>query len=255
MYNGNYKEYINVPPASESNKGRTITINHEAEWTSYFQINGESVPVDYGLKTSYTSDGTTWNKGEAPDLTIARVPTSFGIPVTTLVGYYDPKGILPSYIYPALHGSYGFTYSNDNERLSVKNCQLQVETRNGQSLNFKLSDIRFSNSNMMNKFHVNIPESVHPKNAAIVCKGNTLAERTIDPVKAPLSYAVYGYQKDEKQDCDTVGDLLREPKLSGLVRDMHFPTDKKIKRFWTHICHRLMKQRGFSLKDYDKGRA
>ncbi|WP_305844244.1 M66 family metalloprotease [Photobacterium leiognathi] len=255
MYNGNYKEYINVPLASESNKGRTITINHEAEWTSYFKINGESVPVDYGLKTSYTSDGTTWNKGEAPDLTIARVPTSFGIPVTTLVGYYDPKGILPSYIYPALHGSYGFTYSNDNERLSVKNCQLQVETRNGQSLNFKLSDIRFSNSNMMNKFHVNIPESVHPKNAAIVCKGNTLAERTIDPVKAPLSYAVYGYQKDEKQDCDTVGDLLRELKLSGLVRDMHFPTDKKIKRFWTHICHRLMKQRGFSLKDYDKGRA
>ncbi|WP_181319072.1 M66 family metalloprotease [Photobacterium leiognathi] len=255
MYNGNFKRRINVPQASESNKGRTITFNHEADWTSYFRINGYSVPIYKGLKTSYTSDGTTWNEGEAPDLMIAKVPTSFGIPVTTLVGYYDPKGILPSYIYPALHGSYGFTYSDDNESLSVNNCQLQVEKSNGQSLNFKLSDVRFSNSNTMNKFHVNIPESDNPKSAAIVCKGNTLTERAIDPVKAPLLYTVNGYKKDETYhrwgDYDrigTIGDLYvyDNPyngdkelfQLSGLAsngRYWYFPINKTNNRYWTYI--------------------
>ncbi len=254
MYNGNWTKYINVPTASESNKGRTITINHRAGYNSHLQINGNSVLIYNGLKTSYTSDGITWNEDEAPDLTISRVPTSFGIPVTTLVGYYDPKGILPSYIYPALHGSYGFTYSNDNERLSANNCQLQVETSNGQSLNFKLSDVR-SNSNTMNKFHVNIPEADLPQSAAIVCKGNALVERAIDPVKAPLSYTVNGYDKDETYhqwgDYDrigTIGDMYvyDNPyngdkelfKLSGLGSDgryWYYPTNKTNNRFWTYI--------------------
>tara|TARA_Y100000588_G_scaffold155519_1_gene169562 strand:- start:837 stop:3311 length:2475 start_codon:yes stop_codon:yes gene_type:complete len=196
MYNGSWTKYINVPRASESNKGRTITINHRADYNSHLQINGTSVLMYNGLKTSYTSDGTTWNEGEAPDVTIVRVPTSFGIPVTTLVGYYDPKGSLPSYIYPALHGSYGFTYNNDNERLSINDCQLQVEVKNGQSLNFKLSNVR-SDSNRMNKFHVNIPKADLPQSAAIICKGEVLVERAIDPVKASLSYTVNGYKRDD----------------------------------------------------------
>lgn len=254
MYNGNWTKHINVPAASELNKGRAITINHRAGYNSHLQINGDSVLIYNGLKTSYISDGITWNESESPDLTIARVPTSFGIPVTTLVGYYDPKGILPSYIYPALHGSYGFTYSDDNERLSANNCQLQVETSNGQSLNFKLSDVR-SNSNTMNKFHVNIPEADLPQSASIVCKGNALVEREIDPVKASLSYTVNGYDKDETYhqwgDYDrigTIGDMYvyENPyngdkelfKLSGLGNDgryWYYPTNKTNNRFWTYI--------------------
>ncbi|MDX2321011.1 MAG: M66 family metalloprotease [Moritella sp.] len=254
MSNGNWKKYINVPAASELNKGRTITIDHGAGYNSHLQINGDSVLIYNGLKTSYISDGLSWIEGEAPDLTVARAPTSFGIPVTTLVGYYDPKGILPSYIYPALHGSYGFTYSDDNERLSANDCQLQVATSNGQSLRFKLSDVR-SDSDTMNKFHVNIPEADLPQSAAIVCKGNALVERAIDPVKAPLSYTVNGYDKDKTYyqwgDYDrigTVGDMYvyDNPyngdkelfKLSGLGSDgryWYFPTNKSNNRFWTYI--------------------
>ncbi|EOX5182456.1 TagA domain-containing protein [Escherichia coli] len=33
----------------------------------------------------------------------ARKPEQFGIPVTTLMEYYDPQGILSSYIYPAFY--------------------------------------------------------------------------------------------------------------------------------------------------------
>ncbi len=251
---GNWTEHINVPTASESNKGRSITISSTAGYNSHLNINGDSVLISRGFKASYTSDGTTWNEGEAPDLTIPRVPTSFGIPVTTLVGYYDPKGVLPSYIYPALHGSYGFTYSSDNERLSVNDCLLQVETDNGQSLNFKLSDVRIK-SDTMNKFHVNIPEVNLPQSAAIVCKGNALVERTIDPVKAPLSYTINGYKKgvtyNQWGDYDrigTVGDLYvyDNPyngdtelfELSGLGSDgrySYFPTNKTDNRYWTYI--------------------
>lgn len=254
MYNGNWTKHINVPEASELNKGRAITINHRAGYNSNLQINGDSVLIYNGLKTSYISDGITWNESESPDLTIARVPTSFGIPVTTLVGYYDPEGILPSYIYPALHGSYGFTYSDDNERLSANNCQLQVETSNGQSLNFKLSDVR-SNRNTMNKFHVNIPEADLPQSATIACKGSALVERAIDPVQAPLSYTVNGYDKDETYHqwgnydrIGTIGDMYvyDNPyngdkelfKLSGLGSDgryWYYPTNKTNNRFWTYI--------------------
>jgi len=254
MYNGNWTKYINIPAASEFNKGRAITINHRAGYNSQLQINGDSVLIYNGFKTSYVSDGIRWIEGEAPDLTIIKEPTSFGIPVTTLVGYYDPKGILPSYIYPALHGSYGFTYSDDNERLSTNNCQLQVETGSGQSLNFKLSDVR-SKSDTMNKFHVNISETAIPQSAAVVCKGSVLVEREVVPVKASLSYTVNGYDKDKTYhkwgDYDrigTIGDMYvyDNPyngdkelfKLSGLGSDSrywYFPTNKTNNRFWTYV--------------------
>ncbi len=41
---------------------------------------------------------------------VERKPRLFGVPVVTLVGYYDPDERMPSYIYPALHGAYGFCY-------------------------------------------------------------------------------------------------------------------------------------------------
>ena len=46
-----------------------------------------------------------------------RKPLSQGIPVTTLLGYYDPEQKLKSYIYPALHSAYG----NIFEEISEKN--------------------------------------------------------------------------------------------------------------------------------------
>ncbi|HQR42986.1 MAG TPA: TagA domain-containing protein [Gemmatales bacterium] len=48
--------------------------------------------------------------------TVERKPQAFSIPLTTLVGYYDTNGELNSYIYPALHGAYGFTYTDDRNR-------------------------------------------------------------------------------------------------------------------------------------------
>jgi len=254
MYNGYWTKYIPVPAASEANKGRAITINHRAGYNSHLQINGDSVLIYNGLNVSYVSDGVTWNESDAPDLTVAKVPTSFGVPVTTLVGYYDPQGSLPSYIYPALQGSYGFTYSSDNARLSADNCQLQVETSNGQSLNYKLADVR-SNGRTMNKFHVNVPETALAQSAAVVCNQKVLVERAVEAVKAPLTYSVNGYDQAKTYhqwgDYDrlgTVGDLyvydnpyngdkelFKLTRLGGDGRYWYFPTNKSNNWFWTYI--------------------
>jgi hypothetical protein len=199
---GSWKKNIHIPAASEFNKDRIITVNHSAGWDSNLKINNDSVLTSRGFKMSYTSDGVKWNENKVPDFTVAKIPTSFGIPVTTLVGYYDPQGILPSYIYPALHGSYGFTYSDDSKKSSKNSCQLQVETKNGQLLKFNLAYLR-KNKSIMNKFHINVPETSLPQSAAVVCNDTPLTERLLEPVKSSLSYTVNGYDISKTNPDDT----------------------------------------------------
>ncbi|MDR8522488.1 M66 family metalloprotease [Shewanella fidelis] len=252
MSNGNWAKYIDIPKASISNIGKTISFNHKAGYDSHLNINDDSFIIATGFNTSYTSDGITWNESNAPDLTIAKVPTAFGVPVTTLVGYYDPEGILPSYIYPALHGSYGFTYNDDSGHISQNSCQLQVETSSGQRLAYKLANSR-RNDTVMNKFHINIAEDAVPQSATVRCNSNSLASRQIEPTKSPLSYTVNGdgntyYKWGDNERYGNIGDLFifDNPKtgdkelfmLTGLGDDLrywYFPSNKGNNKFWTYI--------------------
>ncbi|QDF66645.1 glycosyl transferase [Shewanella sp. SNU WT4] len=61
-----------------------------------------------------TPDGNyhyaTWDQAQQTYVeanTTAPAPVKTGIPVTTLVGIYDPLGVNPSQIYPVLYGNYG----------------------------------------------------------------------------------------------------------------------------------------------------
>jgi hypothetical protein len=195
MQDGNWTKEIHVPAASAANRGRVVTLDHEAGYNSELFINGGKVTVSRGFKKSYTSNGTRWKEGEAANLaanlTVERKPQKFGVPVTTLVGYYDPKGELKSYIYPALHGAYGFTYSDDGGQVSEGDCHLLVETQGGE-LRFRLANHRFS-GNVMNKFHVNIPESSQPKSVAVVCRGKVLDKKPIAAVTEKLTFTVNGW--------------------------------------------------------------
>jgi hypothetical protein len=71
-----------------------------------------------------------------------KVPILYRVPVTTLVGYYDPDSTLnrnlQSYIYPAMHGAYGFVY-NDDGGSTNNGCKLVVETSNNGVLIYDLS--------------------------------------------------------------------------------------------------------------------
>lgn len=157
---------------------------------SHLFINGMDLLVSRGVKKSFTSDGQSWLEVPLIDTRVARKPVQFGVPVTTLVGYYDPQGSLPSYLYPALHGAYGFTYPDDGTTLADSDCQLQVETRDGV-LRFRLANHR-SNGAVMNKFHINVPIASEPRRASLLCRGQPLAQEGVLPPPAGLAFNVYG---------------------------------------------------------------
>lgn len=119
-----------------------------------------------------------------------RKPVAFGVPVVTLIGYYDPTAEKQSYIYPALHGAYGFCYADDGKSLNASDCQLVVETKSGV-LRYRLADTRLAGP-YMNKFHVNVPESLQPRSVAVMHKGKVLDKKPITPTTEKLGVTVNG---------------------------------------------------------------
>lgn len=184
MQDGNWAKEVQLPAAAPANRGRCVTIDQGATYDSFLSLNGERVKMSRGFQRSYTSDGTRWNEGQAESQWIDRKPQAFGIPVVTLVGYYDPRGELTSFIYPPLHGAYGFTYADDREQLADHAPQLVVETSEG-TLRFRLARHRV-NAEVMNKFHVNIPAASQPQTASILCRGKVVDKKTLTaPAETP----------------------------------------------------------------------
>ncbi len=125
-----------------------------------------------------------------------RRPQAFGVPVVTLVGYYDPSQKLRSYVYPPLHGSYGQCYADDSAGGGASDCQLVVETAKG-SLRFRLESKRIDAS-CMNKFHVNVPASAQPRSASLVIGGKVVDKRAITPTSEKLAVTVNGLSPTTK---------------------------------------------------------
>ena len=190
MADGIWTRNIPVPTASAANRGRSLAVEHDAGYGSNLLLNGQQIAVPRGFKKTYTSDGTRWKEEPPADTRNERKPQAFGVPVTTLVGYYDPDAQLKTYIYPALHGAYGFTYPDDTGRLDAQECHLLVETRTGP-LRFRLAGHRLADG-VMNKFHVNIPAASEPRSVAVVCGGRVLDKKPIAPVAEKLTFTVNG---------------------------------------------------------------
>ena len=190
MWDGRWSREIHVPPASAANKGRAIAIAHEATYKSDLFMNGRQLTISRGFKKTFVSNGRQWIEGALRGRPHARKPTRFGEPVVTLIGYYDPDGKLPTYIYPALHGAYGFCYDDDRAILRPGDCELQIETAAGL-LRFRLAPTRLAND-VMNKFHVNVPASARPTNAAVVRGTQTLDKKSIQPAVGKATFTVHG---------------------------------------------------------------
>jgi hypothetical protein len=191
MGDGNWTKEIPLPAASSANKGRSVSIAHEAGYNSVLLINGEQVTVSRGFAKAYVSDGKTWQEGKGDEGSLERKPQTFGAAVVTLLGYYDPSAQLTSYAYPALHGSLGFCYADDTAEVKPSDCQLVVETKKG-ILRFRLADRRVD-AKHMNKFHVNVPAASQPTQFAIMVGGKVVAMRTIEPTIEKLTVSVTGF--------------------------------------------------------------
>lgn len=123
-----------------------------------------------------------------------KVPRLYRVPVTTIVGYYAPDLSLQSYIYPALHGAYGFVYNDEGGSTTgtPNGCELVVET-DRKILVFELGT--FVDRKGMNKFHVNVATEDKPSKAFIYCKNELLVARDLDGPKSngsPLKFTVNG---------------------------------------------------------------
>ena len=123
-------------------------------------------------------------------------PQEQGIPVATLLGYYDPELNFTSYIYPTLHGAYGNVFPRNSEKeinkIANTGCFATIiYGGRGKKLKFILSAVRL-NENYMNKFHINVAESVNPKTILINCKGKTIAQREITKPTMHLKFNVVG---------------------------------------------------------------
>jgi hypothetical protein len=144
-----------------------------------------------------------------------KVPKLYRVPVTTIVGYYDPhtdRGLKP-YVYPAMHGSYGFVYDADGDSFPLTSddntandsCELVVETINSGVQVFKLST---TIHNAMNKFHVNVATVDEPYEAKVYCRNELQAQRALELPREPLKYTVTGVPFDDdsnnNEDINTI---------------------------------------------------
>ncbi|ODA33107.1 M66 family metalloprotease, partial [Veronia pacifica] len=179
FWDGKWTRHIHIPAASAENKEKVVLVQHSAGYTSILHINGGTVELNKGFSKIYQSDGKTWAElTDEPDTTKPRKPIRFGVPVTTLVGFFDPDKQLTSYIYPALHGSYGMVYPED--KLSTRlpdDCHLEVTTASGLKT-FELARYRLVET-QMNQFQVNIETSSQPSRAEIICGGERVATRLL----------------------------------------------------------------------------
>ena len=190
MADGRWVREIPLPKAGPANEGRTVVIRHQAGYDSVLLVNGTEVKVARGLEKSYVSDGKKWRELAGGTGETERRPVAFGVPVVTLVGYYDPDQQLRSYIYPAMHGAYGFCYPEDGNRLKPTDCQLCVDTRMGV-LKFRLENRRLG-GRYMNKFHVNVPAASQPTSVTLVCDGKVVDRRAVGVLTEKLGYTVNG---------------------------------------------------------------
>ena len=113
-------------------------------------------------------------------------PDLFGVPVMTLVGFYDPvqnAESMTSFIYPALYGNWGNAFSPETllaqyPNLKETTCWLQVTAEGGRKFRFPLHAERLKKETM-NQFHINLPSSVRYVRAALLYK-DSKGERELD---------------------------------------------------------------------------
>ena len=122
---------------------------------------------------------------------VEQKPYKQGVPVATIVGYYDPDKQLSSYIYPALHGSFGAVYEDN---FTDSSCKLNVLTRNAGTKVFNLYARRLDQDSM-NKIHVNIEEALEPYSANVSCDGNILASLELNEAQKELNTSVVSFTK------------------------------------------------------------
>ncbi|CNE93604.1 Metalloprotease stcE precursor [Yersinia nurmii] len=187
--NKNFAKDIYIPNATEENKGKAVRVQNLTNSHSLLHVNNQLYTIAYNHNSVYLSNGKTWLEVAEYSLSEAKRPYKQGVAVTTLVGYYDPQGALSSYIFPALHGSFGMVYQGDGDRANI--CYLEVQFEGGAVQQFKLSANRID-ATCMNKFHINVEEGLNPIKASVFVGGAEVSSIDIAKPTSNLEFSVNG---------------------------------------------------------------
>lgn len=93
-------------------------------------------------------------------------PVKFGVPVTTLVGFYDPAKDVKGYIYPPMTSSYGYVYAP--QPVKGGQCWAEVTFADNHKQRYPLAGARH-NTARMNKFHFNVETASNPQSVSVNC--------------------------------------------------------------------------------------
>ncbi|MGF1768603.1 M66 family metalloprotease [Enterovibrio makurazakiensis] len=175
-------------PEDVSFEGKVAVFRSSAGYNSHIHFGGSSVLLINGQQHAFRFEAGQWNQVDSNiiDRTVDRVPHQQGVAVTTLVGYYDPQNILPSYFYPALNGAYGSVYKDN---FTPSSCQIDVLTQHDGTLTFNLHNRRL-NDGLMNRFHINVATDSQPYRAELYCNNNLLDSMDIVAPTATLKAGI-----------------------------------------------------------------
>jgi len=168
-----------------------------------------------------------------------KVPRLYRVPVTTIVGYYDPSQTrgLQDYVYPAMHGAYGFVYEDDgdSETGSMDGCKLYIKIKNSDRTSNGESTLVYSltidlDSNFMNKFHVNVATEDKPYDASIYCYSKLRTSRPLHAPRSnePLIFTRNGIAFDDNGNIPTESptpDPVTQPTKAPTITSTNTPTN------------------------------
>ncbi len=147
-------------------------------------------------------------------------PTEKGVPVITILGGYDPDTPSKSVLYPRLRGNWGNIFGSLFTANPEGSVYLEITYSDNSKEYVKLNETRF-NSGIINKFHVNIPESKKPVKVVLYNKGVTKTINiNVNDYNTPMPKAVIigkenGYKDVIAKDVSTLNTLLKDKVVSS----------------------------------------
>ncbi|MEN4906306.1 M66 family metalloprotease [Rahnella bonaserana] len=179
-------------------------------YTGYSQKRIQSGMEKTGIISEASSSGyLIWNEGkkemvERNDSSRSK-PVKFGVPVTTLVGYYDPAKDVKGYIYPPMTGSYGYVYQPQD--VKGGQCWAEVTFADSHKQRYPLAGSRH-NASRMNKFHFNVETASNPVSVSVNCP-----QEDINALYEPWRNEYFGVTKIKNWSADkngVAGDVYRD---------------------------------------------
>ncbi|WER20691.1 M66 family metalloprotease [Providencia stuartii] len=186
-YNAHYPPNVYIPKADVTNINKVIEIDCTSQLSIALHVNDQVETIKENTKIYYISNGNTWETHS--EYTYSKTPYKQGVPVVTLVGFYDTNNQLKSYIYPALEGSYGMVY--DTHTINKTKPYIAVTLADGTKKKYQL-DEKQTNKDLMNKFHINIERDLNPIKAELFIDDQLISSRDIALSNLSLNTMVNG---------------------------------------------------------------